>query len=168
MNLLNFMKFKRTFWMLAAASVTLTVGNAREACSNATLRGRYAFVITGQILAPPPAAGPVTGVALAEFFGNGTLKQVDHVVHNGVLPAEDWRPAQGSYSINEDCTGWMTISPEPTNPADNGPELKLFIVVTEDGQEIRTVVSGSPNTPPFQANITSTAVRISPLERCSR
>ncbi len=156
------MKIKDLRWILLAASLALSGGHAGAACSNATLHGNYAFTLTGQILAPPPAAGPVSGVARTEFNGRGILSQVDHVVHNGVLPAEEWRPAIGTYSINSDCTGWMTINPQPAYPIDSSPELKLYIVVAEDGREIRTVVSGSPSTPPFAANITSLGIQIAP------
>ena len=159
------MKIKDIRWMLLAASLVVGVGDARAACSNVTLHGNFAFTLTGQILAPPPAAGPVSGIARTEFDGQGNLTQIDHVVHNGVLPAEEWRPATGTYSINSDCTGWMTINPQPVDPIDNSPELKLYIVITEGGREIRTVVAGSPNTPPFAANITSIGIRIAPAER---
>jgi len=145
--------------LLLVPFLAATAGHALGACSNQTLHGNYAFTITGQILAPAPVAGPVSGVTVTVFDGEGGLTQVDHVVHNGIKPVEDWRPATGSYSVNSDCTGWMTFTPEPTNLADGGPELKLFIAVTEDGSQIRTVVSGSPNTPPFTANITSVGVR---------
>jgi hypothetical protein len=145
--------------MLLPAVLLLAVGQSGAQCSNQTLHGRYEFTITGQILTPPPAAGSVSGVAITKFDGAGSLTQVDHVVHNGTLPVEDWRPGTGSYSINSDCTGWMTIESQPTDPADTSPELKLYIVVTKDGREIRTVVSGSPTAPPFSANITSTGVR---------
>jgi len=159
------MKIKDLRWILLAASLVVSVGHARAACSNATLHGAYAFTLTGQILAPPPAAGLVSGVARTEFDGRGNLTQVDHVVHNGVLPAEEWRPAIGAYSINSDCTGWMTINPQPADPIDSSPELKLYVIVTEGGHEIRTVVSDSPTTPPFAANITSIGIRIAPGER---
>ncbi len=154
------MKFKWMIKMFAAASLALSFCYGNDACSNATLHGNYAFTITGQITAPAPAVGPVSGVAKTYFDGRGNLQQIDHVVHNGIPPQEDWRPGVGTYSINPDCTGWMTVLPEPTVAADNGPELKLYIVVTDDGRKIQTVVSNSPNTPPFAANITSSAVRI--------
>lgn len=128
---------------------------AQAACSNATLDDDYAFTISGQVLAPPPAAGPVTGVALTHFDGQGNMTQIDHVVHNGVLPVEEWRPGSGPYQVNADCTGWMTIKPEPTVPADGSPELKVVFVVSKNGISIHTVVSGSPTVPVFVANTTS-------------
>jgi hypothetical protein len=129
-------------------------------CSNATLRGHYAFTITGQILAPPPAAGLITGVAMTEFDGKGNFTQVDHAVHNGVPPQEDWRPGSGPYHVNPDCTGTMTITQHPTIPADASPEIELYIVVGDNGNEIRTVVSSSPTVPPFAAAITSIGTKV--------
>lgn len=58
-------------------------------------------------------------------------------------------PGGGSYFLNSDCTGWMTIDPQPTDPVDASPELKLYIVVAKDSHEIRTVISGSPTPSPF-------------------
>ena len=129
-------------------------------CSNATLRGHYAFTITGQILAPPPAAGLITGVAMTEFDGKGNFTQVDHAVHNGVPPQEDWRPGSSPYHVNPDCTGTMTITQHPTIPADASPEIELYIVVGDNGNEIRTVVSSSPTVPPFAAAITSIGTKV--------
>ena len=159
------MKMTGSTWMMLALIALAGITYANAECSNDTLHGRYAFNLTGQILAPAVSAGPVAGGAMTVFDGNGSLSQIDHVVHNGVLPAEEWRPAIGSYSINSDCTGWMTINPQPTEPSDNSPELKLYIVVARDGHEIRTVVSGSPTAPPFSAVITSIGVRIDEGER---
>ncbi len=151
------MKFgpKQFAQVLLFAACSAGLAHAADTCSNATLNGNYAFTITGQILAPPPAAGPVAGVALTHFDGNGNMKQVDHVVHNGVTPVEAWRPGTGPYQVYPDCTGWFTISPKPTDPADGGPELLLFFVIGDNGHQIRTIVSGSPEVPAFTDSITS-------------
>jgi hypothetical protein len=151
-------------WLLLTVVLLPAAVQSRAQCSNATLRGTYVFTLTGQILAPPPVAGSVSGVAQTDFDGKGNLTQLDHVVHNGAVPVEDWRPSIGTYSISPDCTGWMTLIPQPADPADASPELKLYIVVTRDGQLIRTVVSGSPTAPPFTANITSVGVRSTSAE----
>jgi hypothetical protein len=147
---------------LAFAGLALAQTAATEylLCSNATLTGSYAFQITGQILAPAPVAGSVGGVALTVFDGNGNLTQVDNVVHNGAVPVEDWRPAVGTYTVNGNCTGTFTFTPQPTNPADAGPALALHFVVSRDGTKIYTTVTGSPNTPPFVAVITSIGFRL--------
>ena len=156
------MKLAMTFLTLTSLAMLAVPGSAtaEEGCSNATLIGDYAFTLSGQIAAPPPAAGPVSGVALTHFDGRGNMTQVDHVVHNGVLPAEEWRPGFGPYQVNPDCTGWMTITQDPAIPSDASPELKIEFVVSENGNAIHTVVSGSPTVPALVANITSSATRV--------
>ena len=156
------MKFesKQLAQVLILAACSAGLAHAADTCSNATLNGNYAFTITGQILAPPPAAGPVAGVALTHFDGHGNMNQVDLVVHNGVTPVEAWRPGIGPYQVESDCTGWFTISPKPTDSADESPELRLYFVIGDCGREIRTVVSGSPNVPVFTSAITSIGIRV--------
>jgi len=159
------MKVLRIFAQLAVLGTAATgAAHALGPCSNATLDGNYAFTITGQILAPAPAVGLVAGVAKTHFDGQGNMKQIDHVVHNGVAPIEEWRPGSGPYQVNADCTGSMTITAEPTDPADGSPELNLFFVIGDNGKEIRTVVSGSPQVSSFTAAITSIGTKIEPLD----
>jgi hypothetical protein len=153
-------KFAAPALLLAAVALAQTAATENLGCSDETVSGSYAFQITGQILTPPPAAGPVSGVALTVFDGLGNLTQVDNVVHNGVAPIEDWRPATGTYTVNSNCTGTFSFFPQPINPADAGPALTLHFVVTRNGSEIHTTVTGSPNTPPFTAAIVSTGVRL--------
>ena len=109
--------------MFAGFAMAQSAGSENLGCSNATLIGTYAFQITGQILAPAAVAGPVARVALTVFDGYGNLTQVDNVGHNGFVPAEDWRPAVGTHTVNPNCTGTFTFTPQPTNPQDAGPAL---------------------------------------------
>jgi hypothetical protein len=162
-QIMNRMKTNGALIRLAIFGIA-TVGGLHaqgsQGCTNFTILGQYAFTITGQILAPSAVAGPVAGVALTTFDGFGNLTQVDHVTHNGVVPVEAWRPATGTYSVNPDCTGTFTFFPQPTNAADGGPALTVFFVIAQGGAEIRTAVSGSPNTPPFVASLNSIGVRV--------
>lgn len=158
------MKFSilRLVALVFAASALLAAHQpAKAQCSDATLHGRFAFTITGQIVSPAPAAGPVSGVAMTDFDGQGNFTQVDHVLHNAQPPQEEWRPGSGPYHVNSDCTGYMIITPQPTVPADASPELRLEIVVGNGGNEIRTAVSGSPSVPPFTSTIISIGTRVS-------
>ena len=163
------MKTAKTILALSgfAALTVVSAAHAQEtpSCTNATIIGDYAFIITGQVLNPPapappsPSAGPVTGVAMTHFDGEsnaegeGSLTQVDHVVHNGTTPppppADQWRPGNGPYKVNPDCTGWMTITSEGA-PA----PLTLYFVIGDNGNTIHTAVS-NPN-----INITSSATRV--------
>jgi hypothetical protein len=153
-------RFVAAALLCSSLAMAQSAGTENIGCSNATLVGSYAFQITGQILAPAPAPGPVAGVALTVFDGFGNLTQVDNVVHNGIVPVEDWRPAAGTYIVNANCTGTLNFTPQPMNPADAGPALALHFVVTRNGSQILTTVTGSPNTPPFVAAITSIGIRL--------
>ena len=110
---------------------------AAPACSVATLSGPYIFTITGQILSGP-TAGLVAGVALTTYGGNGELTQVDHVLHNGQIPTEEWRSSTGTYTLNSDCTGTMQLV-----FTDGSPNLNLHIVVDQFLKQVRTVVDGN-------------------------
>jgi len=43
-------------------------------------------------------------VALVSIDGDGNITSKDHVVLNGVQPAEEWRTSSGAYTVNPDCT----------------------------------------------------------------
>ena len=124
--------------MLLAATILCGCASLQAApgCSLASLYGNYGFTITGQILAGP-TAGPVAGVALTTYDGNGVLTQVDHVLHNGQIPTDEWRSATGSYTLNSNCTGTMQVV-----FSDGSPNLNLHIVVDQRLGQIRTVVDG--------------------------
>jgi len=124
------------------------------------LHGKYAFTLTGQILAPALSAGPVSGVAETQFDGAGNLTQVE--------PCRAQRhraggrlEASGGIVFHQLRLHRMDDHPSrtPQTPRDGGPDLKLYIVVTRDADEIHTVVSGSPTAPPFASNITSVGIR---------
>jgi hypothetical protein len=115
--------------------------NSRESwftCSNRTLRGDYGFSIDGTILAGTPNAFLLRGVAMTQFDGHGNLSQVDFTTRNGAPTAPDWRPAVGTYDINDDCTGTAQII-----PGDGSPTLNLRLVVVDRGREVRTIVVGN-------------------------
>jgi len=66
---------------------------------------------------------------MAHFDGEGNLTDVDHVVLNGVPPAEEWRPGTGTYTINPDCTGSAVINT-------GNPPIPLHFVVVNRGNGI--------------------------------
>jgi hypothetical protein len=103
-------------------------------CSNSTIRGSYAFTIHGQVL-PPDGSLPllVHGLAVTTFDGEGNLIQLDAVAINGNV-APGWRASTGTYSVNRDCTGSMTVS--------NGdqPPIHLQLIVSQSGNKIRNMV----------------------------
>jgi hypothetical protein len=102
-------------------------------CTNNTIKGSYAFIIHGQIFTPSGSL-VVDGIAKTIFDGNGNLTQVDAVAVNG-NPLQVWRPGTGTYSVNSDCTGTMTL----LIPGE--PPLHLAILVSGSGDLIHTFVT---------------------------
>ena len=107
-------------------------------CSNRMLRGDYGFSIDGTILAGTPNAFLWRGVAMTHFDGHGNLSQVDFTTRNGAPVSADWRPANGTYEINDDCTGTAQII-----QSDGSPTLNLRLVVVNRGREVRTIASSA-------------------------
>ncbi len=105
------------------------------ACSNATLRGNYGFTITG--IRPAGRGLPqvaVVGTALTTFHGDGTFDQFDNINVNAPEdPYQPDRPGTGTYSLNADCSGTMSLTA-------SGVTLQLSITVVDHGREIRTAV----------------------------
>ena len=125
------------------SSASATVQPTR--CSNRTLAGDYGFTIEGTVFAipgiplPPGVTIPVRGVVLQHYDGKGNLTQVDHVVDNGMPPAEEWTAGSGTYSVNPDCTGSAVIN-IPGNPI---APLNIHFVITKHGREILQVVDAN-------------------------
>ena len=151
----------RIAMLLLGAATAWAQGNP-TVCTNATLDGDYGFIVTG--MRPSAPGGPIemiVGVAMTHFDGNGNLTQTDNI-HGSIsgFPAPD-RKGTGTYSINADCSGTMTLS----NPG--APTLTLRIVVVDNGNEVRaavvdptaTVTAGSPAP---QVMVTSNGRRVTP------
>jgi len=124
---------------LAVASIlSLPVqagGPDRGHCTNETLRGDYGFTITG--IRPATPGGPqvaLVGTALTTFHGDGTFDQFDNInVDSPADPFQPDRPGTGTYNLNPDCSGSMTLTA-------GGVTLDLSIIVVANGREVRTAV----------------------------
>jgi hypothetical protein len=141
---------------LPAAMALLALAGAAWAqdngCQNLTLRGDYAFTVSGQILNADGTTTTRNGVALTHFNGDGTLTQVDYVTTltpghtppGGIDTAPVFRTSEtGTYTVNSDCTGSAEID-FPPHPG--GAVIKLTFVLGNHAQTIHTVVSSL--TPP--------------------
>jgi hypothetical protein len=62
---------------------------------------------------------------------------VDFITLDGLPQMSDWRPATGTYQVNQDCTGTMTINFE-----DGSPPLNIRLVVVERGRKVLSIVEG--------------------------
>jgi hypothetical protein len=109
-------------------------------CNDWLITGVYGFTIEGTKLAGPGPTGPQVGVALTEFDGRGSLKQIDAVTIGGVEVSDFTHPvATGTYTVNPDCTGTFTI-----DFTDGRSSVSTYFVVVDNGSEIDSVVEGVP------------------------
>jgi hypothetical protein len=140
----------RMFWtaLPLLAMAVCPQAHAQQYCSNGTLKGDFAVVISGQTGVP---TSPLlrSGVAMTQFDGLGGVTDLDHIVANGTQPPTDWRPGTGTYTINTNCTGMMVV-----NFAAPAPPLILFFVVGNGGNAFRGVV-GAPG-----ANVTADGIKL--------
>ena len=128
---------------LPALGSTARAGGSDDfGCSNATLKGEYAFGVTN-LTTPQVVAG------IKVFDGNGNLTQRDYRGYS--TPAEFAPKGQetGTYTVNSDCTGSMVINlnafgvPPVTT---QGGMIGILFVISDGGRHIHEVVS--ENIPP--------------------
>ena len=74
-------------------------------CSNATLKGAYAFSVL-TVAAPPGFPNVVVG--LVTFDGGGGLTQMDYPGGSGLTAFQTGET--GTYMVNSDCTGFEMIN----------------------------------------------------------
>ena len=120
--------------VLAAAIVLPALSNAAWAngCSDATLQGEYAFGVT--LYTPPgfPNGPPQVQTGIKIFDGKGNFIQHSYRGDSGdvAFGTED-----GTYSVDPDCTGTMTILVPGVR------EIDIKIVISNGGNHIHEVVS---------------------------
>ena len=132
---------------LATVSALALIGTARAddaredgteaplSCSNATLKGTYAFANTGwSISTHGGAMTPFAHAGLGTFNGDGTNMSVITVVSNGVVVAKNVT-GTGTYSIRADCTGTAIFNFTATGP------LHFNIYVSPSGNDFRRIAT---------------------------
>ena len=130
---------KSTVTVIAAAVIVLGIGSAARAgeaerCSNAKLRGSFGYTSTGTLLpsaAPPPFAGPFGEIGRQTFDGYGNTEATATLSANGNIVRVT---IVGTYSVNPDCTGTMTLSVSPL-----GLTVNADFVVVRDGAEFQAI-----------------------------
>jgi hypothetical protein len=115
------------------AVATLALGLAplaqaqRKECSVQTLQGSFARTDTGFVITPPVIAGPLAGVSLVTFDGNGGFTSVGSAMVNGTRSDST---TTGTYTVNPDCTG------NYTGQSSTGRTGTAFFVIADNGNEI--------------------------------
>jgi hypothetical protein len=128
------LKFRISLFLLTLAlAASSTAKMHASGCNNSTIRGIYALTVHGTILLPDRSTLLIHGLTKTTFDGNGNIKQLDAIATNGIVPA-GWRFSTGTYSLNADCTGTMTVT--------NGdlPPINLQMIVSQSGNTIRDMV----------------------------
>ena len=104
-------------------------------CSNASLQGSFGFTSTGTLLAlPPPLAGPFAEIGRQTFDGRGNTDATATLSANGNIVRVT---VQGTYVVNPDCTGSMTLYISPF-----GTTANADFVIDDNGAELRAIVTG--------------------------
>jgi hypothetical protein len=129
--------------VIAAFATAFVLGNVPTAqadehreCSNASLQGSFGFTSTGTLLAlPPPLAGPFGEIGRQTFDGQGNTEATATLSANGNINRVT---IQGTYVVNPDCTGSMTLFISPL-----GVTAHLDFVIDDDGAELRAIATGA-------------------------
>lgn len=116
-------------------------------CSNATLKGEYAFGITAYT--PPRLSNgpPSVAAGIKVFDGRGNLTQRDYRGDSLRTTGQtDFAPLgqeTGTYTVNSNCTGDMVINVNaPDVPAGTSSGvLEIRFVISNGGRHIHEVVA---------------------------
>lgn len=168
--------------LLFAATACTGTRAQSSICSDATLKGDYAFTVSGQVFLPNGVIVQRLGIGMAHFDGGGQFTQEDLVLSSPNAPAPPGVSPKnaagfninetGTYTVNADCTGTFTINfPNLTTP--NGGSVKGAVItvnftISNGGRAFHTVVTSltPPGAPgPVPALITSEGHKVGPLEQ---
>jgi len=134
--------FAKTLTIAAVTALALGIAPKAKAdeggCSNATLKGAYAYTSTGFNTAPPAPVGPFAEVGTQTFDGNGKTTGAATLDANGVLIYEV--TIKGTYTVNPDCTGTFTL--QVTFPPSSGIgtiPVDVFFATDDSGTEFQAM-----------------------------
>ncbi len=141
------------FLMGVMGAVARAQDGGNEGCSDATLKGDYAFTVSGTIWVTDAQgileAVQRDGIAMTHFDGTGGLSQVDYVLsgYNNLPkpPAGSPPPPsdpvtgfntdeKGTYKVYSDCTGTFSITSPSTI-------ITVNFVLSDHGRAIHTIVT---------------------------
>jgi hypothetical protein len=142
--------------LLAAIAFPATSGAAWAGgsddfgCSNATLKGEYAFGVTNYTV-PSVAAG------IKVFDGHGNFTQRDYRGYSTPVEFAPKGQETGTYTVNSDCTGSMVINLNAPVTSGSTGVIGILFVISDGGRHIHEVVSenippGAPGPVPVQTS----------------
>ena len=138
-----------------ACVVVLVLGLAGAAaaqgrgCSNDTLKGAWGYTETGLVILPAAlGGGTVTAAAVGryEFDRAGNFEGAQNSSANGVVGPDT---KQGTYTINRDCTGTLTLKAYRFDVLQRLSEWAF--VIDDNRQEMRAIMTSMalPSGPPY-------------------
>jgi len=168
--------------MLAATACAGAQAQFSAACTDATLKGDYSVTISGQIFLPGGVVVQRLGINITHFDGAGHLVQEDLVLSSPNAPAPPGvSPTNaaglhidetGTYAVNPDCTGALTINfPNLTTPGGGsvkGAVISAHFTISDGGRAIHILVTSltPPGAPgPVPALISSEGHKVGPIEQ---
>jgi hypothetical protein len=123
----------KIFTAAAVGALALSTAPTAKAidfgCSNANLRGTFAYTVTGSFVATPPGIGPSAEAGSQTFDGNGNTTVTGMSNTNGIpMPAAE----TGTYTVNSDCTGTFMLQVGPYTS-------HYFFVISNNGNLYQAV-----------------------------
>jgi len=104
-------------------------------CSNWSAAGAYGYTSTGTRI----GLGPVAGVGLVTLGRDGSVDGKQTVSFNGTIADETFT---GTYTVNADCTGQLTVDVVSSIPAFNRTS-SLDLVWVNRSDAIRAIFTGA-------------------------
>ena len=143
------------FERILAATIALSVVSGAAwagasddfGCSNATLKGEYAFGVTAYTPPGLPNGPPSVTTGIEVFDGHGNFIQRDYRGDSLRTTGQtDFAPKgqeTGTYTVNRDCTGSMVINLNVPHvpPGTSSGVLEIRFVISDGGRHIHDVVA---------------------------
>ena len=129
----------KSLFLLTFALAPAALPDQWQQCivQNAILNGAYVVTTTGTAGSPvwAPFTGPVATMGRMVFDGTGTLQVTTVTIVAANPPANVTPPfvITGTYTVNRDCTGSVTLNFSPN------PNGHYNLVVSPDGQQITMI-----------------------------
>jgi hypothetical protein len=126
----------KTLTIAAVTALVLGIGPKAKAddkgCSEANLRGTFAYTSTGIIVAAPIPAlvGPSAEVGTQYFDGKGNVTFTLNSSQNGNISSGT---VSGGDKVNDDCTGTFTEAETPMFTAN------FSFVIDKSGEEFQAI-----------------------------